>query len=69
MNICAAAPLPSPELEVLERKSQADAPVAREGSKIVWPKPDRSKIELFSRMTMAAGKFIFYPSRLSILFF
>jgi len=68
MNICAAA-LPSPELEVLERKSQADAPVAREGSKIVWPKPDCLNIELFSRMTMAARKFIFRPSRLSILFF
>ena len=68
MNIRAAA-LPSPELEVLERKSQADAPMAREGSKIVWPKPHRFRIELFSRMTMAAGKFIFYPSHLSILFF
>jgi hypothetical protein len=68
MNICAAAPLPSPGLEVLERKSQADAPVAREGSKIVWSKLDRLNIERFSRITMAVKKFISRPPGLSIFF-
>ena len=43
--------MPSPSVEVLERKSQADAAEAREDSKIVWPKPDLLDIERISRTT------------------